>query len=800
MKKFKLLFFFLISIAIFISGSNSASASCLRGDVSPIDSWTLSNGGVYSNSATINHVINYSYAGNHTILFAYSLDGGQYVSFYIKNERVNPSCPGSASLSLGPLSPGNHTLTILTAAVTLDRTSHVWISPAVSFTVIDGAVNQRPSPPRITISDGNAYTSLPISAVSTDPEGDSIRYAFFDEGPPPDFMAPPWVITPYLTSNQLTNQVTPATWAPFSRTISVRACDSGSGRCSMARTGVNLAFVPPPPPVVSISAMPNYLNQGDTSFTLNWNATGVSSCKVVDNPATYNFGWNGSQVSPAPYPLITTPSGLYAVTDANAPNFSVNFSIECQPLQGGSPIIASANVTKSSISQSGVCGSANGSSNFTSAPTISLCNVGSSSPSPVTPLGSVGWRWDCRGVNGGANADPHCFARRNQAPIVDAGLDRVINLPRTSVNLSGTARDPDLFGSISNYLWTKVTGPAETTSRILVPNNPGVIVGGLVEGTYVFRLTATDNYGATGYDDVQVDVTSQPNISVLVSPFSGVVTEGDPFTISMSSTNATSCFWSRTGTYTSDNWTNELVPPPNTSYNSGPRIFPAGNATYSFTCTNGINSVTGQKTITVVPAATPNPPTFTFTADSSAIPAGGNTTLRWTTSGGATLCAATGGWSGSKALPSGSEVITMPMSTSYTLECSNAAGSNGPQTILITASRPTVTLTANPLYVANGGTSQLSWTSNNATNCTTSGGTAAWRTRSGVNGIPLSSGPITPPTTFTITCQNDFGQRITASKIVGIGAVCGNRICEVSKGETPLSCRIDCATPDFKEI
>lgn len=92
----------------------------------------------------------------------------------------------------------------------------------------------------------------------------------------------------------------------------------------------------------------------------------------------------------------------------------------------------------------------------------------------------------------------------NQPPVVDAGTDRVVFLPTNSVQLAGTATDAD--GTIASVLWTKVSGPAGTTFI----NDTGLLptINGLTEGVFIFRLTATDDKGATAFDEVQVTVNA----------------------------------------------------------------------------------------------------------------------------------------------------------------------------------------------------------------------------------------------------------------------------------------------------
>src|SRR5215213_9223648 len=110
--------------------------------------------------------------------------------------------------------------------------------------------------------------------------------------------------------------------------------------------------------------------------------------------------------------------------------------------------------------------------------------------------------------NGGATASDDVIVTvntstsTNQSPTVNAGADQTITLPANSVQLTGSAGDPD--GSIASYSWSKLSGPAEGTISNASIANP--IVNGLTQGTYTFRLTATDNGGASASDDVVITV------------------------------------------------------------------------------------------------------------------------------------------------------------------------------------------------------------------------------------------------------------------------------------------------------
>jgi len=95
----------------------------------------------------------------------------------------------------------------------------------------------------------------------------------------------------------------------------------------------------------------------------------------------------------------------------------------------------------------------------------------------------------------------------NKPPIAIAGLDQVITLPTDSVSLDGrTSSDPD--GIISEWLWTKISGPA--SFNIIKPTDSLTKVKALVTGTYLFELKVTGKGGLSAKDTVQVIVNDSP--------------------------------------------------------------------------------------------------------------------------------------------------------------------------------------------------------------------------------------------------------------------------------------------------
>lgn len=116
----------------------------------------------------------------------------------------------------------------------------------------------------------------------------------------------------------------------------------------------------------------------------------------------------------------------------------------------------------------------------------------------------------------------------NEPPVSNAGSDKQITLPTNSITQNGSSSfDPD--GTITTYAWTKISGPA--TFTIVSPSSATTDITNLVAGTYVFRLTVTDNDSDTDTDDMTVTVSNPPVDNYIVGQLFQKTHNGDNFLV-----------------------------------------------------------------------------------------------------------------------------------------------------------------------------------------------------------------------------------------------------------------------------
>ena len=177
--------------------------------------------------------------------------------------------------------------------------------------------------------------------------------------------------------------------------------------------------------------------------------------------------------------------------------------------------------------------------------------------------------------------------------------------------------------------------------------------------TTIYTITCTNstNQPATSQTIVTVipNQTLQPTLTLTANPTS--ITQGQSSLLNWYGTNVSTCT-------ASGGWSNYK------NISGSETVYPSITTTYYLNCTGSYGPVSAQATVFV--NTQQNLPTVTLNANPTYINQGQSSLLSWY-SANATNCTASGGWSGWKNI-SGSETVYPPITTTYTITCSNNYG------------------------------------------------------------------------------------------------------------------------------
>ncbi|HUX84414.1 MAG TPA: REJ domain-containing protein, partial [Chitinophagaceae bacterium] len=181
-------------------------------------------------------------------------------------------------------------------------------------------------------------------------------------------------------------------------------------------------------------------------------------------------------------------------------------------------------------------------------------------------------------------------------PVAVTGPNITLTLPLDSTQLDGSSSyDPD--GTVASYTWTQVSGP--TGFLISGASSAKAHLGGLTVGAYIFRLTVTDNSGASSFARVTVTVSNH------VPPVSNAGSNINiTLPVNTASLDGTGSFDSD-GTITTYGWTEVSGPSTYTLTGAGSaraQLTNLGAGTYVFRLTvtdNAGSSASSTVTLTV---------------------------------------------------------------------------------------------------------------------------------------------------------------------------------------------------------
>ncbi|MEO5591867.1 MAG: PKD domain-containing protein, partial [Chitinophagaceae bacterium] len=307
----------------------------------------------------------------------------------------------------------------------------------------------------------------------------------------------------------------------------------------------------------------------------------------------------------------------------------------------------------------------------------------------------------------------------NTPPVANAGTTQTISLPLSIITLTGTGTGTN-GATISSYSWAKISGPAAGT--ISVPLLNTTLVTGLVQGTYVFALTVTDNHG----------LSSNSNVTITVNPLfnqSPVANAGGNINITLPTNNSTlngSASSDPDGTIASYAWTKTSGPASFNIANAGAATTTLNNLTqgvYVFTLKVTDNAgATNSSTVTVtVNAAANQSPVANAGSNISITLPANNTTLNGSASSDPDGTIATYAWSKTSG-PASFNIVNAGAATTalnnltqgvyvFTLQVTDNAGATNSSTVTVT-----VNAAANQSPVANAGSNiSITLPANNTT-------------------------------------------------------------------------------------
>ncbi len=343
-------------------------------------------------------------------------------------------------------------------------------------------------------------------------------------------------------------------------------------------------------------------------------------------------------------------------------------------------------------------------------------------------------------VNGAASTSQVTITVNSATPVANAGANQTITLPTSSVTLNGSAST----GTITSYLWTRVSGP--NTPTITTPTAVSTTVTGLVQGTYTFRLSVN---GAASTSQVTITV----NAATLVA------NAGPNQTITLPTSSVTLNGSGSTGTITSYSWTR--VSGPNTPTITTPTAVSTTvtgliQGTYTFRLTLNGGSSTSQVTITVNAAPVANAgPNQTITLPTSSVTLNGSgstgtiTSYSWTRVSGPNTPTIT--------TPTAvSTTVTGLIQGTYTFRLSLNGGSSTSQ-VTITVNAATLVANAGPNQTITLPTSSVTLNGSGSTGTITS---YSWTRVSGPN-TPTITTPTAVSTTVTGLIQGTYTFRLS---------------------------------------
>ena len=467
------------------------------------------------------------------------------------------------------------------------------------------------------------------------------------------------------------------------------------------------AWLYPPKPNVTFSATPTIIATGAQS-TLTWTSKNATSC-------TASGGWSGNKNTSGTQPtgaLSTNQTYQLSCTGAaGITSSSVTVAIKPTVSLTATPAVVNDNTptTLSWQSNNATSCTASGAWSGTLSPSGNKTSTALSSEKTFSIV--------CKGLGGSVSASvsvpvaPSLTFTATPSTIDYLGTS---SLAWSSHNASACKAGGNWSGSKS------VTGSQST---------------GLLKSNQNYQLTCS---GTGGTITENVNVVVKPEISFSAS--ANTVNYGSSSQLNWSSINADKCTasgaWSGSQALQGSLSTNALT----------------SNQTFTLNCSNTAGSTSATVTIAVKPG-------INFTTTPSTVNYNDSTLLQWVANN-ALSCKASGAWSGNINLTDSKSINRLTSNKTYTITCSNKAGSYAvSQTVDVL---PALIFTATPSTVANNGSTTLKWSTSYTTGCTASG---AWSGNKATSGT-FKTGKLTSNQSYNLSCKGLGGASSASVQVV----------------------------------
>ncbi|HVS97534.1 MAG TPA: PKD domain-containing protein [Puia sp.] len=399
--------------------------------------------------------------------------------------------------------------------------------------------------------------------------------------------------------------------------------NSGKTAGATVTVTVNAASVVPGPPAAI--AGPNQ------TITLPTNSVTLSGSGYETNGTIVSYHWgqlsgpstatiaNAAQASTGVSGLVQgTYTFQLTVTDNSGITAGATMTVTVNPVPPGAPTANAGSNQTITLPTNSV--TLTGSGSETNGTIVSYAWTQASGPSAATisspSQASTGVSGLAQGTytfkltvtdNSGKTGSATMTVTVNPAPVVpgtpqvSAGGNQTIALPSNSQWLWGNASETN--GTIVSYQWTQLSGP--TTAKLITPTAASTIATSLVEGTYTFQLTVTDNSGKTASATATVTVNPAPVVSGGTPQVSAGA--GQTITLPASSASLYGNASETNGTIVSYQWTQVSGPSTATLYSAAQSstyidgLTQAGTYTFQLTVTdNSGQTASATTTVTVV--------------------------------------------------------------------------------------------------------------------------------------------------------------------------------------------------------